>query len=96
MGIYRLSVDVLGPWGIMDISIGTAVAAVTLVVMTAVLLSRSVPLTLAAFTVAPFMIVSNWIFARRIVEQGTHAELVARGEHYVRLRGNAAAVSGLR
>lgn len=72
--IFRLSVDVLGPWGIMDISIGTAVAAVTLAVMTVVLLSRSVPLTLAAFTVAPFMIVSNWIFARRIVARALESK----------------------
>ena len=64
--IYRLTTDVSGPWGIMDLVIGTAVAAVTLSVMTAVLLSRSVPLTLAAFSVAPLMIASNWFFARRI------------------------------
>lgn len=51
----------------MDIAIGTAVAAVTLTVMTAILLSRSAALTLAAFSVAPFMILSNWRFARRIV-----------------------------
>jgi subfamily B ATP-binding cassette protein MsbA len=50
----------------MDLVIGTAVSAVTLSVMTAVLLSRSVPLTLAAFSVAPLMIASNWFFARRI------------------------------
>lgn len=32
----------------------------------------------------------------RIVEQGTHAELVARGEHFVRLRGTAPATRGCR
>jgi subfamily B ATP-binding cassette protein MsbA len=64
--IFRMTADVLGPWGIMDIAIGTSVAAVTLSVMTTILLSRSVPLTLAAFAVAPFMIGSNWVFARRI------------------------------
>jgi subfamily B ATP-binding cassette protein MsbA len=64
--LYRLTTDVSGPWGIMDLVIGTAVATITLTVMTAVLLSRSVPLTLAAFSVAPLMIVSNWFFARRI------------------------------
>ena len=64
--IYRLTVDVSGPWGIMDLVIGTAVAALTLTVMTAVLLSRNVPLTIAAFSVAPFMIASNWFFGRRI------------------------------
>lgn len=64
--IFRLTVDAAGPWGIMDIVIGTSVAAVTLTVMTAILLSRSVPLTLSAFAVTPFVVCSNWLFARRI------------------------------
>lgn len=67
--IYRLTTDSFGPWGIMDTVIGTSVAAVTLTVMTAILLSRNVPLTLAAFTVAPFMIWSNWRFGVRIHER---------------------------
>ena len=53
----------------MDTVIGTSVAAVTLTVMTAILLSRNVSLTLAAFTVAPFMIWSNWRFGVRIHER---------------------------
>ena len=64
--IYRLLVDAFGPWGIMDLVIGTSVAAVTLAVMTAVLLSRDASLTLAAFSVAPLMVASNWFFGRRI------------------------------
>ena len=64
--IYRLTTDAFGPWGVMDVTIGTAVAAVTLTVMTAILLSRNVSLTLAAFTVAPFMIWSNWRFGLTI------------------------------
>ena len=67
--IYRLTTDAFGPWGIMDTVIGTTVAAVTLTVMTAILLSRNVSLTLAAFTVAPFMIWSNWRFGVRIHER---------------------------
>jgi ATP-binding cassette, subfamily B, bacterial len=46
--IYRLSADAFGPWGIVDVIIGTSVAAITLTVMTAIMLSRNVPLTLAA------------------------------------------------
>jgi ATP-binding cassette, subfamily B, bacterial len=64
--IYRLTTDAFGPWGVMDLVIGTSVAAVTLAVMTAIMLSRNVSLTLAAFTVAPFMIWSNWRFGLRI------------------------------
>jgi subfamily B ATP-binding cassette protein MsbA len=67
--IYRLTTDAAGPWGIMDTVIGTSVAAVTLTVMTLILLSRNVSLTTAAFTVAPFMIWSNWRFGRRIHER---------------------------
>ena len=64
--IYRLTTDAFGPWGVMDIVIGTSVAAVTLTVMTIILLSRDVSLTLASFTVAPLMIWSNWVFGLRI------------------------------
>jgi ATP-binding cassette, subfamily B, bacterial len=67
--IYRLTSDAFGPWGIMDTVIGTSVAAVMLVVMTAILLSQNSALTLAAFTVAPFMIWSNWRFGVRIHER---------------------------
>lgn len=64
--IYRVTTDAFGPWGIVDIIIGTSVAAVTLSVMTAILLSRNSSLTLAAFSVAPFIIWSNWVFGLRI------------------------------
>jgi subfamily B ATP-binding cassette protein MsbA len=52
------------------------VAAVTLTVMTAILLSRSVPLTIAAFTVAPLMIWSNWRFGLRIHERALRSKQV--------------------
>ena len=72
--IYRLSTDAFGPWGIMDVIIGTAVAAVTLTVMTAIMLSRNVSLTLAAFTVAPLMIWSNWRFGLRIHQRALESK----------------------
>jgi subfamily B ATP-binding cassette protein MsbA len=74
--IYRLTTDAFGPWGIMDLVIGTSVAAVTLVVMTAILLSRNVPLTLAAFSVAPFIIWSNWRFGRRIHDRALESKQI--------------------
>jgi ATP-binding cassette, subfamily B, bacterial len=67
--IYRLTTDALGPWGIMETVVGTAVAAATLLVMTVILLSWNVSLTLAAFMVAPLMIWSNWRFGIRIHER---------------------------
>jgi subfamily B ATP-binding cassette protein MsbA len=74
--IYRLTTDAFGPWGIMDTVIGTAVAAVTLTVMTVILLSREVSLTLAAFTVAPFMIWSNWRFGLRIHQRALESKQI--------------------
>lgn len=67
--IYRLTTDAFGPWGIVDTIIGTSVAAVSLTVMTYILLARNVSLTLAAFAVAPFMIWSNWVFGVRILQR---------------------------
>ena len=64
--IYRLVVDASGPWGVVDVVIGTVAAAMTLTVMTTIMLSYNVSLTLAAFVVTPFMMWSNWVFARRI------------------------------
>jgi ATP-binding cassette subfamily B protein len=64
--IYRLTTDAFGPWGVTDIIIGTSVAAVTLTVMTTILVSRHLWLTLAAFAVAPLIIWSNWRFGVRI------------------------------
>jgi ATP-binding cassette subfamily B protein len=74
--IYRLTTDAFGPWGIMDVTIGTAVAAVTLTVMTVILMSRNVSLTLAAFSVAPLMIWSNWRFGLRIHERALESKQI--------------------
>ncbi len=74
--IYRLMSDAFGPWGIMDTVIGTAVAAVTLTVMTLILLSRNVSLTVAAFAVAPFIIWSNWRFGLRIHERALESKQI--------------------
>ena len=74
--IYRLTTDAFGPWGIMDTVIGTSVAAVTLTAMTAIMLSRNVPLTLAAFAVAPLMSWSNWRFGRRIRQRALESKQI--------------------
>jgi len=74
--IYRLSNDVFGPWGITDIVIGTSVAAVVVVLMTAILLSINAPLTWAALSIAPVMIASNWYFGRRVHQRTLEAKQV--------------------
>jgi subfamily B ATP-binding cassette protein MsbA len=74
--IYRLTTDAFGPWGIMDVVIGTTVAAVTLTVMTAILFSRDSGLTLAAFSVAPFIVWSNWRFGIKIHDRALESKQV--------------------
>jgi ATP-binding cassette, subfamily B, bacterial len=74
--IYRLTTDAFGPWGIVDILIGTSVAALTLTVMTAILLSRNAGLTFAAYSVAPLIFWSNWRFGLRIHERALHSKQV--------------------
>lgn len=74
--IYRLTTDAFGPWGVVDIMIGTSVAAVTLTVMTAILLSRSAPLTFAAYAVAPLILWSNWRFGMRIHQRALESKQI--------------------
>jgi subfamily B ATP-binding cassette protein MsbA len=74
--IYRLTTDAFGPWGVVDIIIGTSVAAVTLSVMTAILYSRNAALTMAAFSVAPFIVWSNWRFGVRIHRRALESKQV--------------------
>ncbi|MEK4035013.1 ABC transporter ATP-binding protein [Methylocystis sp. IM3] len=74
--IYRLTTDAFGPWGIVDIIIGTSVAAVTLTVMTTILLSRSPPLTFAAYSVAPLILWSNWRFGMKIHKRALESKQV--------------------
>ncbi|WP_363349528.1 ABC transporter ATP-binding protein [Methylocystis echinoides] len=74
--IYRLTTDAFGPWGIIDIIIGSSVAAVTLTVMTAILLSRSPPLTFAAYSVAPLIVWSNWRFGLKIHKRALESKQI--------------------
>lgn len=74
--LYRLTTDAFGPWGIVDIMIGTSVAAVTLTVMTAIMMSRSVSLTLAAYAVAPLILWSNWRFGLRIHQRALESKQI--------------------
>ena len=64
--IFRLGSDTYGCQTILNVSITTVVAAVTLAVMTALLMTRSVPLTLIAFSAAPVLAVANVAFGRRL------------------------------
>src|SRR4051812_39261797 len=51
--IYRVSSDTFGFQTILQVLISTLVACVTLVVMACVLMTKSVPLTLAALSISP-------------------------------------------
>ncbi|MGE5387549.1 MAG: ABC transporter ATP-binding protein [Hyphomicrobiales bacterium] len=74
--IYRLTTDAFGLWGIVDIMIGTSVAAVTLTVMTAILMARSPPLTFAAYSVAPLIVWSNWRFGLKIHQRALESKQI--------------------
>jgi subfamily B ATP-binding cassette protein MsbA len=64
--IYRVTTDAWGFFGVLDTFIGAAVSAVTLLVMTAVMLSRSIPMTAVALSIAPALVLVNWYFGRTI------------------------------
>ena len=67
--IYRLSYDTFGCQTILGVVMSTTVAAATLAVMTSILISRSVSLTLIAFSVAPLLAIINVIFGRRLKQR---------------------------
>lgn len=64
--LYRLNLDTLGPWGILDTLTGSLSASVTLIAMVGILLSRNVSLTLFALCVTPLVVLSNLYFTKAI------------------------------
>lgn len=83
--LYRLNLDTLGPWGILDTLTGSASALVTLVTMVGVLLARNVSLTLFALSVTPLVILSNLYFTKAIrhyasVSKRVDAEVTTFGQ----------------
>jgi subfamily B ATP-binding cassette protein MsbA len=64
--IYRLSADAFGPFGVLDTVIGTSAAAISLISMTVIMLSRSVPLTVFALSIAPLLFITARVFGRMI------------------------------
>jgi ABC-type multidrug transport system fused ATPase/permease subunit len=64
--IYRLSSDTYGCQNILAVIISTVVATVTLLVMSAILISRSLPLTLLALSITPLLAITNIVFGRRL------------------------------
>ena len=64
--IYRVSNDVWGLFGILDGFTGTGASVVTLLAMTAVMISRNLTITLIAWSAAPMLILVNWYFSRTL------------------------------
>ncbi len=64
--IYRLSSDTYGCQTVLNVLVSAVAAAATLIVMTGILSTRSVPLTALAFSVAPLLAVLNVVFGRRL------------------------------
>ena len=67
--IYRLSSDTFACQTILQTLIAAVVAAVTLVTMGGVLMSRNVPLTLLALSIAPMLAAANVVFGRRLKQR---------------------------
>jgi ATP-binding cassette subfamily B protein len=67
--IYRLSSDTFACQTILQTLIAAVVATVTLVTMGAVLMSRSVPLTLTALSIAPLLAITNVVFGKRLKQR---------------------------
>lgn len=64
--IYRVLSDALGPEQIVNTLLNSAIAAVTLIVMIVIMLSRNVPLTIFALSVTPLLLITNTYFGKRI------------------------------
>jgi len=85
--MYRLVNDAQGPQIILNVLLGAAVSGVTFVLTAAIMLSRSVPLTLYALTVAPALVLINLKFDASI---RTHTTTAKETEsHMVSLLGGA-------
>jgi subfamily B ATP-binding cassette protein MsbA len=72
--MYRLINDAQGPQIILNVLLGAAISGVTFVLTAAVMLSRSVPLTLYALTVAPALVLINLKFDASIRSRTTAAK----------------------
>jgi subfamily B ATP-binding cassette protein MsbA len=67
--IYRLSSDAFGCQTILSVIVSGIVAVGTLGVMTWVLASRSVSLTLLAFSIMPLLAIANIVYGRRLKQR---------------------------
>ena len=67
--IYRLSSDTFGCQTILGVVVSTLVAVSTLLVMSVVLATRSVPLTLLALSIVPPLAAANIFFGQRLKQR---------------------------
>ncbi|MBW3597715.1 MAG: ABC transporter ATP-binding protein/permease, partial [Planctomycetes bacterium] len=74
--LYRLSNDAGGCQAIVNVTLDLVVAALTLAVMLAILVSRSFLLTGIALSVAPLLLATNLYFGRRFRSRTLHAREV--------------------
>jgi ABC-type multidrug transport system fused ATPase/permease subunit len=72
--IYRLSTDTFGCQTVLGVFLSTLVAIFTLSGMLAILLSRSVSLTLIAVSITPLLVAANVWFSRTLKRHSTEAK----------------------
>jgi ATP-binding cassette subfamily B protein len=68
--IYRVLNDTFGPDQILNVLLNSFTAAVTLVAMVGIMLTRNVPLTIFAISVAPLLIITNHYFGK-VIKRGS-------------------------
>jgi ATP-binding cassette, subfamily B, bacterial len=71
--IFRLTRDATGCQQVLNVVIEVVVAAVTLVLILAIMLTRSVPLTLVALAVVPLLLITNVGFGRILKKSSRQA-----------------------
>jgi subfamily B ATP-binding cassette protein MsbA len=74
--IYRLSSDTFACQTILQTLVAAVVAGVTLLTMACVLISRNVPLTLAALSITQMLAVANVVFGRRLKKRSLECKEV--------------------
>jgi ATP-binding cassette subfamily B protein len=74
--LFRMNNDTFGPFGVFDTLFTTAQQSATLFMVTAVMLTRSVPLTMFALALAPLMLGVNYYFGKRIKHRADHSRQI--------------------
>jgi ATP-binding cassette subfamily B protein len=77
--VYRVSNDVAGLAVVLNVLVDVVVSCMTLGIMIAIMLTRSVPLTIFAMSVLPLLLLANAFFAPRVKNATSMAKAAEAG-----------------